>query len=196
MPGWIQGAIMGAKEQMIQILRDSQTARISFNYRSSTAAATLNSRAFHRVADALESGDLSVVPGRFSDNRLTYSAWRDGDDAPNTFYLGNNLTWSRDFNALVVHESVHAYFDLAETSIPWLDNETAAYIAQGYYLRNSGYPASRLEEDEPYELGYRVATEYARAGGSPNTWITLLRDKLNTDSRYTSYIHTRFRGDG
>jgi hypothetical protein len=187
---------MPAKEQMIQILRDSQTARIHFNYRSLTASASITNRTFIQVADSLESGHLHVVPGRFQDNRLTYSAWASGDDAENTFYLGNNLTWSRDFNALVVHESIHAHFDLASGSIPWLDNEIIAYIAQGYYLRNSGYPQSRLEEDEPYELGYRVAVEYARPNGSPNTWIMLLRDKLNTDSRYASYIHTRFRGDG
>jgi hypothetical protein len=187
---------MGAKEQMIEILRDPQTARIHFNYSSSTASASISRRNFHRVADALESGHLHVVPGRFQDNRLTYSAWASGDDAENTFYLGNNLTWSRDFNALVVHESIHAYFDLDSVGISWLDNEAVAYIAQGFYLRNSGYPQSRLEEDEPYELGYRVAAEYARNNGSPNTWITLLRDKLNTDPRYSSYIHTRFRGDG
>ena len=189
---------MGVKEQMIQILRDSQTSRIHFNYRSSTASASISNRTFTRVADSLESGHLHVVPGRFQDNRLTYSAWDDSTtgDAANTFYLGNNQTWSRDFNALVVHESIHAFFDLDSRSIQWLDNEVIAYIAQGYYLRNSGYPQSRLEEDEPYELGYRVAVEYARHNGSPETWITLLRDKLNTDSRYSSYIHTRFRGDG
>jgi hypothetical protein len=187
---------MGAKEHMIAVLRDPQTGRINFNYRSTTASALISARNFHAVADSLESGHLHVVPGRFQDNRLTYSAWASGNDAENTFYLGNNFTWSRDFNALVVHESVHAYFDLGSTSIQWLDNEVVAYIAQGFYLRNSGYPQSRLEEDEPYELGYRVAVEYARPNGSPNTWITLLRDKLNTDPRYASYIHTRFRGNG
>jgi hypothetical protein len=103
--------------------------------------------------------------------------------------------WSRDFNALVVHESVHAFFDVTRRSIPWLDNEAVAYIAQGYYLRNSGYPAARLEEDEPYEIGYHVANAYARNSDASN-WIVTLRDKLNNDQRYSSYIHSRFRGDG
>lgn len=186
---------MGAKEQMIAILRDPDTARIRFDYRSSGATATINTDSFTRVADGLQSGHFSVVEGRHTQNMVTYSAWADGNDAANTFYLGDNMRWSRDFNALIVHESVHAFFDLTRTSIPWLDNEAVAYIAQGYYLRNSGYPQSRLEEDEPYELGYRVAREYA-AGRNGSEWVTLLRDKLNTDSRYSSYIHNSFTGDG
>ena len=51
-------------------------------------------------------------------------------------------------------------------------SEAVAYIAQGYYLRNSGYPQSRLEEDEPYELGYRVARAMA-SGGSTSAWIDI-----------------------
>ena len=186
---------MGAKEQMIQILRDPDAARISFTYRNGSVTATVNSTVLHRVADGLENDNLHVVEGRWSNNRITYSAWDEGSNAANTFYLGDNPRWSRDFNALVVHESIHAFFDLTRTSIPWLDNETVAYLAQGYYLRNSGYPRSRLEEDEPYELGYRVASELAH-GESGSAWLTLLRDKLNNDTRYSSYIHTGFRGDG
>lgn len=186
---------MGAKEQMIEVLRDTQTDRIRFSYSNGGTSVTINRESFQRVADGLQSGHFSVVEGRHRENKITYSAWASGSDAANTFYLGNNPRWSRDFNALVVHESVHAFFDLNRTSIPWLDNEAVAYIAQGYYLRNSGYPASRMEEDEPYELGWRVARELAR-GNSGSEWITLLRDKLNTDTRYSSYIHGSFTGDG
>lgn len=186
---------MGAKEQMIGILRDRDTGRIRINYRNSGTTAAINRDSFIRVADALAAGSLHVVEGRHSANMITYSSRREGNNAANTFYLGNNQRWSRDFNALVVHEAVHAFFDLERTTIPWLDNETVAYIAQGYYLRNSGYPAARLEEDEPYEIGYRVAQELAR-GRSGSDWIFVLRDKLNTDSRYSSYIHGTFTGTG
>ena len=186
---------MGAREQMISILRDRDTARVRFTYRGGGRSDVINADSFQRVANDLASGHLNVVEGRHSTNMITYSAWAEGANSGNTFYLGNNLRWSRDFNALVVHESVHAFFDVTRTSIPWLDNEAAAYIAQGYYLRNSGYPQSRLEEDEPYEIGYRVARELA-AGRSGSDWMFILRDKLNTDSRYSSYIHGSFSGDG
>ena len=186
---------MGAKEQMIAILRDRDTARIDFNYNSDGRTARINRAVFIEVADKLASGHLHVVEGRHSGNSVTYSSWREGTNAANTFYLGQNPRYSRDFNALVVHESIHAYFDVSRTEMPWLHNETIAYIAQGWYLRNSGYPHSRMEEDEPYELGWQVAN--AMAGrGSPATWITSLQDKLRTDSRYSSYITQSYTGDG
>lgn len=186
---------MGAKEQMIAILRDRDTQRINFRYSQPTATAAIDHTVFSRVAAGLESGHFKVVEGKYNVNKLSYSSWAEDDLAANTFYLGRNNRHSRDFNALVVHEAVHAYFDLTSTSIPWLDNEAVAYIAHGFYLRNSGYPMARLEEDEPYELGYRVARDIA-AGQSGSAWITLLRDKLNTDSRYAGYIHGSFSGNG
>jgi hypothetical protein len=186
---------MGVKEQMIQILRDPDTARISFAYSNGGHSATINVNVFQRVADDLDHDRLHVVEGYATGNRVVYSSWHEADRNANTFYLGENPRWSRDFNALVVHESIHAYFDVTRTAMPWLHNEAIAYISQGFYLRNSGYPQSRLEEDEPYELGYRVAREYA-SSSSPATWITSLIDKLNNDPRYSSYIHTNYTGDG
>ena len=186
---------MGAKEQMIAILRDRDTARINFAYNNGGRTATINRGVFDRVANDLASGHLNVVEGRYSGNRITYSSWREGANAANTFYLGANPRYSRDFNALIVHESVHAYFDVSRAEMPWLHNETIAYIAQGFYLRNSGYPHSRMEEDEPYELGWQVANAIARRG-NPSEWISLLQSKLQTDSRYASYITQSYTGDG
>jgi hypothetical protein len=170
---------MGAKEQMISILRDRDTARISFNYSSGGRTAAITGNVFTR----------------FATNKVVYSSWREGSNAANTFYLGANPRWSRDFNALVVHESIHAYFDVTRTEMPWLHNETIAYIAQGFYLRNSGYAHSRMEEDEPYEVGWQAAMELAR-GHSGSDWIQSLQDLLSTDSRYASYITQSYQGDG
>ncbi|HMJ08478.1 MAG TPA: hypothetical protein VK468_05700 [Pyrinomonadaceae bacterium] len=186
---------MGVKEQMIEILRSSETSRIRFTYRHSSVTAVINSDVFRRVASGLASGHFHVVPGRHAENKITYSAWGDGDDAANTFYLGNNPRYSRDFNALVVHEAVHAYFDLARVTIPWADNESVAYIAQGYYLRNSGYPESRIEFGEPYRTGYFIANTLAN-GVDASTMIDDLRANLLGDSRYGHYITATFHGDG
>jgi len=186
---------MGAKEQMISILRDRDTARISFNYSSGGRTAAITGNVFTRVANELQNGNLNVVEGRFATNKVVYSSWREGSNAANTFYLGANPRWSRDFNALVVHESIHAYFDVTRTEMPWLHNETIAYIAQGLYLRNSGYAHSRMEEDEPYEVGWQAAMELAR-GHSGSDWIQSLQDLLSTDSRYASYITQSYQGDG
>lgn len=185
---------MGAKEQMIGILRDRDTARIRFTYTGGRTV-TINRETFTRVADGLDSDHFHVVPGHFTENKIVYSSRREGELAANTFYLGNNQRWSRDFNALVVHEAVHAFFDLTRTEIPWVDNEAAAYIAQGYYLRNSGYPESRMEPGEPYRVGFLIAGTLAN-GVDASSMMGDLRTNLQNDSRYSSYIHGTFTGNG
>ncbi|HRJ88702.1 MAG: hypothetical protein JNK51_10120 [Blastocatellia bacterium] len=189
---------MGAKEQMIEILRSGETSRISFSFTGSGGTqVSLDGAAFRRVATALANGDLSVVEGRFTENRMVYAAWSDPENnyASNTFYLGSNPRWSRDFNALVVHESVHAFFDLSRTTIPWVDNEAAGYIAQAYYLRNSGYPMSRIELGSLIRLGALIVGDMT-SGGDVTTLIDAIRDSLRNDPRYHSYINDTFTGNG
>ena len=158
---------------------------------------TISGNSFRRIASGLENGHFSVVEGRHSENMITYSAWADPstNSAANTFYLGNNLRWSRDFNALVVHEAVHAHFDRTRATIPWADNEAAAYIAQGYYLRNSGFPDSRIDFGSPFRLGYLIAGTFA-ARGDTASMIGNLRQMLIDDPRYSHYISSTFTGDG
>lgn len=188
---------MSAKQQMIAILRNSDTARIRFHYRNGTVNVNVNAETFRRVASAVQSGRLNVVENRFPDNRMTYSAWADPstNDAANTFYLGRNNRSSRDFDALVVHESIHAYMDIARISIPWDDNESIAYIAQGFYLRNSGYPESRMEYGQPFRVGNLIAQTISN-GVDASSMIEDLRSNLLADQRYGHYIRSTFQGDG
>ena len=155
----------------------------------------ITSDVFRRVATALANDRLHVVEGRHDSNMITYSAWASGNDAANTFYLGSNQRWSRDFNALVVHESIHAYFDLSRTEIPWVDNEAVAYISQGFYLRNSGFPESRIEFGSHFRVGYLIAGILAQGDTAPDM-IAGLRSNLLSDSNYSHYITSTFRGDG
>jgi len=188
---------MGVKEQMIGILRNGDTSRIRFTYRLNGVTANINANTFRRVAAGLASNHFSVVEGRYRENKIVYSAWADASSnlEANTFYLGNNERSSRDFDALVVHEAVHAYFDRARISISWADNEAAAYIAQEFYLRNSGYPQSRMEPGEPYRVGYLIADTIAN-GVDATDMMGDLRSNLLRDSRYTHYIRATFHGDG
>jgi hypothetical protein len=80
--------------------------------------------------------------------------------------------------------------------LPWLDNETAAYIAQGYYLRNSGFPRSRLDElGQPY-LGVLLVDSIIADGSPDSALMEELRGTLLSSSQYHSYIRGEFRGDG
>jgi hypothetical protein len=189
---------MSVKQQMIDILRDNQTRRIRFSFTGSTGATiSIGPAAFDRVATALGNDDIKVVEGRFTTDIAMYSARADtakNTDA-NTFYLGRNPRFSRTFNALIVHESVHAWFDLTKVTIPWLDNEAAAYIAQGFYLRNGGYPRYRLELGSETSVAYLMVNEIV-SGGDAQYFLDALRDSLNADPQYHDYIRGTFTGDG
>lgn len=189
---------MGVKQQIIGILRNNETRRIHFSFRGTSGSdVTVDQSSFRRVATALEHDEISVVEGRFDSDIAMYSAFADSstNSEANTFYLGRNPRWSRRFNALVVHESVHASFDLTRTSIPWIDNEAAAYIAQGYYLRNSGFARYRLEFASEASVGYLMVNEII-SGGDAEYFLTTLRNSLNASPRYHSYIRGTFTGDG
>ena len=154
---------------------------------------------FRTVADAIVRNDVRIVENHFSTDIAMYSARVNSTDgtAANTLYLGRNQRSSRLFNPLIVHECVHAAFDLARTSIPWIDNEAAGYIAQAYYARNSGLPRTA------YQFGSHAIVAYSIVEGmrhiQPATFhffLMLFRNTLRHDDIYASYIEGSFDGDG
>jgi len=193
---------MGVKEQMIRVLRSSDTQRIHFSFTGSTGIAiSVDGSTFRRVAQAIEEDRVHVVEGGVAGGWAQYSA-RDNalrHTAANTFYVGADQHWSRAFDALLVHESVHASFDLTSSSLPWLDNETAAYIAQGYYLRNTGFSSNRLDHvgqtNQPY-LGLQIVESIVRDGAVDSFWLDQLHGSLLSSPQYHSYIRGTFTGDG
>jgi len=189
---------MGVKEQMMGILRNGETRRISFSF-SGTSGSTISvdHTTFSRVADALALDQIAVSEGRFADDIAMYSARenRRTHSAANTFYLGNNPRFSRSFDALIVHESVHASFDLTRSSLPWVDNEAAAYIAQGFYLRNSGFPRARIELGALAAIGYDYVDDILNDGDGA-FFMDALREQLRVRPMYHDYIGGRFDGDG
>lgn len=188
---------MGIKEQMIEILRSEEARRVRFTFAGSTGPVAVDHTSFARVATALDAGDISVVTGGVRDGWAKYSARAEGTSAANTFYFGRNQRWSRIFNGLVIHECVHASFDLSRTTIPWLDNEAAAYIAQAYYLRNSGLARERLEFGSMPSIAYQYVNGL-RSGNTTDVtfFLQALRDSLESSPDYHSYIRTTFEGDG
>jgi len=89
---------MGVKEQMVGILRNSETRRIGFTFASTTGSdISVDQTTFERVAAALQRDEIAVSEGRFSDDTAMYSARTDlrRHSAANTFYLGSNPRWSR-----------------------------------------------------------------------------------------------------
>ncbi len=188
---------MGLRERIMRILRSSDAQRISFSINGSAGTPiAVNGRMLAQVAQAIEEGTITVQSGGVGDGWAKYSARAEGTDAANTLYVGTNNTGSRDFAGLIVHESVHAAFDLSRTTIPWIDNEIVAYIAQGYYYRNSGYRTSRMDPlGMPY-LGRMIVDDIRSGGDASDFWIGELRASLLADPVYHEYIRGTFTGDG
>ena len=193
---------MGIREQMLQVLRSGETQRIRFNFTGTTGLTiAIDGSSFRRVAEAIEANTVHIIEAGVPAGRAKYSAYDQPDrgEAANTFYIGEGPRWSRAFDALLVHESVHASFDLSRSRLPWLDNEIAAYIAQGYYLRNSGFSRERLDHvganAQPY-LGMQIVASIVSGEGVQGFWFDQLRGSLLSNERYHSYIEGEFRGDG
>jgi hypothetical protein len=189
---------MGLREQLMGVLRSRDAQRIRFSFSGSTGISiAVDGSTFRRVAQAVEENQISVqssatVPRGWA----KYSARAENGDAANTFYIGAGDHSSRDFDGLLIHESVHASFDLTRTTIPWLDNETTAYIAQGYYLRNTGYPRSRMDTlGMPY-YGVMIVDSIIRDGSVDQFWLDALHGSLESSPTYHNYIRTTFEGDG
>ena len=185
---------MGVREQMLRVLRGSEAQRIRFSLTGSTGVAiSVDGSSFRRVAQAVEENRIQVAEGGVAGGWAQYNARN------NTFNVGTDQHWSRAFDALLVHESVHASFDLVSSTLPWLDNETAAYIAQGYYLRNSGFSSSRLDHvgqtNQPY-LGLKIVESIVSGGGVDSFWLDQLHGSLLSSPQYHSFIRGTFTGDG
>ncbi|HVE59836.1 MAG TPA: hypothetical protein VNB22_23690 [Pyrinomonadaceae bacterium] len=193
---------MGIKEQMLNVLRGSEAQRIHFSFTGTTGiTVSVDGSSFRRVAQAIQDNTIHIVESGVAAGRAKYSAWNNPakGEAANTFYIGAGPSWSRAFDALLIHESVHASFDLTRASLPWLDNETAAYIAQGYYLRNSGFSSERLDHvgqnNQPY-LGRQIVASIVNGEGIQGFWLDQLHGSLLSSPQYHDYINGDFTGDG
>ena len=182
---------MGLRDQMLRVLDDEQTRRIRFSFTATNRSTiTVDPSSFRRVASAIQSGTITVAEGGVR------SGWAQYNARNNTFNVSTGVEYSRAFNALLVHESVHASFDLSRSQLPWVDNEAAAYIAQGFYLRNSGFSRSRLDElGHPY-LGVLIVDSIIRRGTPDRTLLEEMTGTLLSSPDYHSYIRGTFTGDG
>jgi hypothetical protein len=188
---------MGIRERVIGILRSGDTQRIRFSINGSGGGQiSVDGSTFRRVAQAIEENRITVTAGGVADGWAKYSARAEGTSAANTLYVGANNSSSRDFEGLIVHEAVHASFDLTSTRLPWIDNEVTAYIAQGYYLRNSGYGTDRMDHAALPYLGRMIVNEIRTGGDVDGFWMEQLRASLLSDPVYHGYIRGTFTGDG
>ena len=180
------------KETVINVLRNYHTQSVRFTYTGVTGARfNIHPNDFITVALNIEQGNIDVQEGGVEAGRARYFLRDEGNKKANTFYIGQNNASQSIFESLFVHESVHAIYDLKGITMPWLDNEAIAYIAQGFYLLSSG---AFGDLDKNAYFGLEVAGQYQTPGESAA--VNKLRQSLLEDPLYKKYIKKVFVGDG
>lgn len=181
-----------SKQLMIETLKNSHTQKIRFTYTGTVGVYRVLPGDFRTVALNIEQGNIGVEQGGAPAGKARYSMRQDGASKANTFYLGANNAAPNVYRSLLVHESVHAAYDLKGIIMPWLDAEAIAYIAQGFYILSAGEDGGL---DELAFLGLEVAKDMQNGGGD-SFWTGALKAALLNDPLYKQYINGTFRGDG
>ena len=140
---------MSARDTVLRLLTTGASRRISFSF--STAGGrtvTVNESTFDRVALAI----TSITPPQV---HLVIGTSRAGTSAeyfasanpargiaqPNTLLVPPVI--GRETESLILHESVHASFDLTRSPLDVAHEEAAAYIVSYVYYRRTGMSPSR-----------------------------------------------------
>jgi hypothetical protein len=177
---------MAIVDEVIRILTCQAVRRISFSFQTVTASTiTVNATTFQRVADKIRSGTVHVT----DDLSQLLSQEDTAEYSPRRNLLIVRPTHNfRANEAVVVHESVHASLDLTRSTIPRVDNEIAAFIAEAFFLRRTGYPYSRYSGDWA-ESAMPVVNSVLRTGTASSAHIRRLRTAILNDPVYNSDAH-------
>lgn len=190
---------MATRQLILQALRGWEASRIRFTFAAGGNNITINRATFDRVARAIEGNVVHVTVSR------TFPAGVGALYHSDTNTIETPPVIGRADLGLVLHESTHAFFDLASTGLPALDDEAAAYVVDALYFRMTGLPRPRWNARLHSLAGTVAATLlHHYAVGDPGIptvepvmW-TLLRVAIITDPVYTAgpagtggtYMHT------
>jgi hypothetical protein len=189
---------MALKDTFVSVLKNAYAARIDFNYVATTGTVlSLRGAHFSQIGNLISKGTLDVqTDATLPAGIAKYTALSGGDATANTFYVCSAPPRGRLFEGLIVHEAVHAVFDIYQTTVEWIDNEAIAYIAQGFYLKFVGFDENNLSSvSQPY-FGLQLAKSVSAEGVLDDFWLQALRESLSSDPLYHDYIRKTFRGDG
>jgi hypothetical protein len=177
--------LMGLREEILSTLRCSAAQHIRFSFTSVHGdTVSVDHTSFERVASAIVSGAIRIVRSTASDDG---DASYGGDEAGNPFEVAP-LHHRRMQEAIVLHEAVHASFDLTRSVINRLDNEVAAYIAGTVYLRRTGFPRVRYAGTFE-EVALPAVSSIIHHGAPTADDLTRIRGALERDPEYHRDIH-------
>jgi hypothetical protein len=179
-----------SRQRVVNILRGPEASRIRFTFPTDSGTITIAQYVFLRVARAIEGRKVGVTV------RNDYAPGIGSYRQPNNLWVPPVI--GRLDEGAVLHECIHAYFDLAKTEITALDEEAAGFVVDALYFRMTGLPRSRWDNNLSELAGFVASgllAEYA-AGKTPIppvgriSW-NLLRAAILFDPDYAETV-----GDG
>lgn len=154
---------MSLRIRVLDVLNGPAVARIRFRFPIRGSHVTIAPQTFHHVARAIRLGRVSVrsptdlaagVAAQYNDVARTRA---DGTAvAANTLEVVSAA--GRMDEAYIVHEALHAAYDLLRTGLDANAEEASAYVCTALYCRMTGLPRPRWANG----LIYANAAEVAR----------------------------------
>jgi hypothetical protein len=137
---------MSLTSGVLQVLNGPTVARIRFRFPIRGGHVTITPQTFHHVARAIVSGRVIVrpptdlAPGIPAQYNATPRNRADGTTVQaNTLEIASAS--GRKNEAFIVHESLHAAYDLLRTGIDANAEEASAYVCAALCLRMTGFHA-------------------------------------------------------
>lgn len=184
---------MSVVQRMIRVLQSPATQSISFSFIGSTGqTVTVNQETFRRIVRALQHNQFEISP----EINPGFAAYNKDSAVPGKrgkFRVNQAGGISEALDSLIVHESVHASFDLTFSVIPHVDNEVAAHLAQAKYYQQIG---RTVFLDYPPLQSAIMLIANLPTGPIPSANLEGLRNQLRGIGFYQSYINTTFNGNG
>jgi len=162
---------MNLDRQVLAILLGPDVARMRFRFPLLKSQVTIAPQTFYVVAHAIRSGRVIVRPptdlpagvaAQYNDVART----RRDRTAVRANTLEVNSASGRLNGAYVVHESLHAAYDLLHTGIDGNAEEASAYVVTALYCRMTGLPRPLWANGPIYGSAAQVAdtliTQYQR----------------------------------
>jgi hypothetical protein len=131
---------MTTRDKILSLLRGPIVARIRFTFPFKAGTVSIAPASFHRVADAIETGKVSLVVTN------TFPAGTGGSytsGSPNTLRVAPLI--GRVEEGLLLHECAHAVFDLTKTQVTDNEDEAASYVVDALYFRMTGLQRPRWD---------------------------------------------------
>jgi hypothetical protein len=152
---------MSFESRVLQVLHGPTVARIRFRFPITGSHVTITPQTFHHVARAIRSG--RVIVRRPTDLDPTAGAQYNDvarTRADGTLVRANTMEIpslaGRYDEAGIVHESLHAAYDLLRTGLDANSEEASAMVCDALYCRMTGLP-------RPQWIGSRVFADAERA---------------------------------